>query len=261
MIRVEELWRTYPMGDHELHALRDVSETIGAGEYVAIMGSSGSGKSTLLNLLGCLDSPTRGRYFLAGEDVAGLADETLAEIRLRRIGFIFQAFHLIPRLTALENVALPLVFAGLPPAQRRTRAALALESVGLADRAGHRPSELSGGQKQRVAIARATIMGPGLLLADEPTGNLDSRSGAQVLDVLGALHRAGRTLVIVTHDPAVARRADRVLVLRDGAIVKRVAGAGVTDLNRLFDLGVDLGAEPGAEPGPDHGSGRGEVSA
>ncbi len=249
MIRVEELWRTYPMGDHELHALRDVSETIGDGEYVAIMGSSGSGKSTLLNLLGCLDSPTRGRYFLAGEDVAGLADETLAEIRLRRIGFIFQSFHLIPRLTALDNVALPLVFAGLPPAQRRTRAALALESVGLADRAGHRPSELSGGQKQRVAIARATIMGPGLLLADEPTGNLDSRSGAQVLDVLGGLHRAGRTLVVVTHDPAVARRADRVLVLRDGAIVKRVAGADVTDLNRLFDLGVDLGADLGVGPG------------
>ncbi len=245
MIRVEELWRTYPMGDHELHALREVNEEIGDGEYVAIMGPSGSGKSTLLNLLGCLDSPTRGRYFLAGEDVAGLADATLAEIRLHRIGFIFQSFHLIPRLTALENVALPMVFAGLPPAERRQRAALALDAVGLADRSDHRPSELSGGQKQRVAIARATIMGPGLLLADEPTGNLDSRSGAQVLDVIGALHREGRTVIVVTHDPAVARRADRVLVLRDGTIVKRVAGADVTDLNRLFDFGVDSGVALG----------------
>ena len=237
MIRVEDLWRTYPMGDHELHALCAVNEEIGDGEYVAIMGPSGSGKSTLLNIFGCLDSPTRGRYFLAGQDVAGLADEALAEIRLRRIGFIFQSFHLIPRLTALENVALPLVFAGVVPAERRKRADLSLEAVGLADRAGHRPSELSGGQKQRVAIARATIMGPGLLLADEPTGNLDSRSGAQVLDVLGALQREGRTLVVVTHDPAVARRADRVIVLRDGEIAKRVAGTDVTDLNRLFDFG------------------------
>ncbi len=241
MIRAEDLWRTYQMGDHELHALRAIDEEIADGEYVAIMGPSGSGKSTLLNLIGCLDSPTRGRYCLDGEDVAGLSDEALAEIRLRRIGFIFQSFHLIPRLDARENVALPLVFAGIPPAERRARAERALESVGLADRAGHRPNELSGGQKQRVAIARATIMGPKLLLADEPTGNLDSRSGAQVLDVLGGLHREGRTLVVVTHDPAVARRADRVLVLRDGEIAKRVAGTEVTDLNRLFDFGVDFG--------------------
>ncbi len=237
MIRVEDLWRTYVMGDHELHALRAVDEEIADGEHVAIMGPSGSGKSTLLNVIGCLDSPTRGRYLLDGEDVAGLSDEALAEIRLRRIGFIFQSFHLIPRLSARDNVALPLVFAGIPPAERRARAERALAAVGLADRAGHRPNELSGGQKQRVAIARATIMGPRLLLADEPTGNLDSRSGAQVLDVLGALHREGRTLLVVTHDPAVARRADRVLVLRDGQIAKRVAGSDVTDLNRLFDFG------------------------
>jgi putative ABC transport system ATP-binding protein len=237
VIRVEDLWRTYPMGDHELHALRAINEEIADGEYVAIMGPSGSGKSTLLNVIGCLDSPTRGRYLLDGEDVAGLSDEVLADIRLRRIGFIFQSFHLIPRLSARDNVALPLVFAGVAPAQRRARAEQALESVGLADRAGHRPSELSGGQKQRVAIARATIMGPKLLLADEPTGNLDSRSGAQVLDVLGGLNREDKTLLVVTHDPAVARRADRVLVLRDGEIAKRVAGSNVTDLNRLFDFG------------------------
>jgi putative ABC transport system ATP-binding protein len=237
VIRVEDLWRTYRMGDHELHALRGVDESIADGEHVAIMGPSGSGKSTLLNIIGCLESPSRGRYLLDGEDVAGLSDEALAEIRLRRIGFIFQSFHLIPRLSARDNVALPLVFAGIPSAERRARADRALEAVGLADRAGHRPNELSGGQKQRVAIARATIMGPRLLLADEPTGNLDSRSGAQVLDVLGALHREGRTLLVVTHDPAVARRADRVLVLRDGEIAKRVAGRDVTDLNRLFDFG------------------------
>jgi len=236
VIRLEDVWRTYSMGDHTLHALREIDERIAEGEHVAIMGPSGSGKSTLLNVIGCLDSPTRGRYFLTGEDVAGLSDEALAEIRLRRIGFIFQSFHLIPRLTALENVALPLVFAGIRPVERRSRAEAALAAVGLADRAMHRPSELSGGQKQRVAIARATIMGPRLLLADEPTGNLDSRSGAQVLDLLGRLHRGGHTLLVVTHDPAVARRADRVLVLRDGRIVKRVAGADVTDLNRLFDL-------------------------
>lgn len=234
MIKVEGLWRTYVMGDQELHALRDVHEEVADGEHVAIMGPSGSGKSTLLNLLGCLDSPDRGRYWLDGQDVASLADDALAEVRLRNIGFVFQSFHLVPRLSALENVEMPMIFAGVPPAERRERAAAALASVDLADRASHRPSELSGGQKQRIAIARATIMGPGLLLADEPTGNLDSRSGAQVLDLLGALHREGRTLVVVTHDPGVARRADRVLVLRDGEIVKRVAGDDVTDLGSLF---------------------------
>ncbi len=235
MIRVEGLWRTYVMGDQELHALRDVDEEVADGEHVAIMGPSGSGKSTLLNVLGCLDSPTRGRYWLDGEEVASLSDDALARVRLHNIGFVFQSFHLVPRLTALENVEMPMIFAGIPPAERRERAAAALEAVDLADRASHRPSELSGGQKQRIAIARATIMGPRLLLADEPTGNLDSRSGAQVLDLLGDLHREGRTLIVVTHDPAVARRADRVIVLRDGEIAKRVAGADVTDLGSLFD--------------------------
>ncbi len=235
MIRVEDLWRTYQMGDHELHALRAVNEEIEDGEHVAIMGPSGSGKSTLLNLLGCLDSPTRGSYYLAGQDVAGLADDELAEIRLRRIGFIFQSFHLVPRLTARQNIELPLIFAGKSPVERKELATAALASVDLLDRADHKPSELSGGQKQRVAIARATIMEPGLILADEPTGNLDSRSGAQVLGLLSDLHREGHTLIVVTHDPNVARRADRVLVMHDGEIVKRVSGADVTDLGSLFE--------------------------
>ena len=238
MIRVEDLWRTYKMGDYELHALRAIDEEIEDGEHVAIMGPSGSGKSTLLNVFGCLDSPTRGRYFLAGQDVAGLSDEALAETRLRRIGFIFQSFHLVPRLTALQNVELPLIFAGLRTAERQSLAAESLAAVGLDDRAEHKPSELSGGQKQRVAIARATVMQPGLVLADEPTGNLDSASGAQVLELLGKLNREGRTLVVVTHDPNVARRADRVLVMRDGSIVKRVASAEVTDLASLFEEGA-----------------------
>lgn len=240
MIRVEDLWRTYLMGGHELHALRGVTEEIEDREHVAIMGPSGSGKSTLLNLIGCLDSPTRGTYYLAGQDVAGLSDDALAEVRLRRIGFIFQSFHLVPRLSALQNVELPMIFAGTDSRERRARAQAAMSAVGLLDRADHRPNELSGGQKQRVAIARATVMRPGLLLADEPTGNLDSRSGAQVLDLLEQLRAEGRTLIVVTHDPNVARRADRVLVLRDGEIVKRIAGDEVTDLGSLFDVEVRI---------------------
>ena len=241
MIRVEDLWRTYVMGDTELHALRGVSETIEDGEYVAIIGPSGSGKSTLLNVLGCLDSPDRGRYLLAGEDVAGLGEDALAETRLRRIGFIFQSFHLVPRLTALQNVEMPMLFAGISPSERRERARASLAAVGLSDREGHRPNELSGGQKQRVAIARSTVMDPAVLLCDEPTGNLDSRSGAQVLDLLAELHEGGRTVVVVTHDPGVARRADRVVVMRDGGILKRVRGTDVVDLGSLFDLGEEEG--------------------
>lgn len=237
MIRVDDLWRTYRMGDHELHALRAIDEEIEDGEHVAIMGPSGSGKSTFLNLLGCLDSPSRGKYILAGQDVAGLAEDVLAEIRLHRIGFIFQSFHLVPRLNALQNIELPLIFAGKNPALRRELATAALVSVGLSDRADHRPAELSGGEKQRVAIARATVMQPDLLLADEPTGNLDTRSGEQVLDLLGSLHRQGRTLIVVTHDPNVARRADRVLVMRDGEIVRRVSTAEQSDLGSLLEDG------------------------
>jgi putative ABC transport system ATP-binding protein len=246
VIRVEDLWRTYEMGDQVVHALHGVTETIESGEHIAIMGPSGSGKSTLLNVLGCLDSPTRGVYYLEGVDVAGLPEDELAEIRLRRIGFIFQSFHLVPRLNALENVALPMIFAGIEPKERQSRAREALAAVGLADRATHKPSELSGGQKQRIAIARATIMGPGLLLADEPTGNLDSRSGTQVLDLLSDMQRAGRTLIVVTHDPGVARRADRVLIMRDGEVVKRVAGTQVTDLGQLFDFGDEALEEVGS---------------
>ncbi len=234
MIRVEDVWRTYEMGDEVLHALRAVTEEIVDGEHVAIMGPSGSGKSTLLNIIGCLDSPTRGRYQLDGREVASLDSDELAHVRLNRIGFIFQSFHLVPRLSALENVELPMVFAGIPPAERRKRAEAALDKVGLSPWAGHRPSELSGGQKQRVAISRATIMDPGLLLADEPTGNLDTRSGTQVLDLLDHLNSEGKTLLVVTHDPNVARRADRVLVLQDGEIIRRVQGSSVTDLGTLF---------------------------
>ena len=239
MIRLENLWRTYRMGDQDLHALRDVSVRIADGEHVAIMGPSGSGKSTLLNIVGCLDRPSRGSYRLDEREVGSLDPDELSRIRLHRIGFIFQAFHLVPRLTALANVELPMIFDGIPLPQRHQRAARALDSVGLERWAGHRPSELSGGQKQRVAIARATIMGPSVLLADEPTGNLDTASGRQVLELLDDLNRQGMTLVVVTHDPNVARRAERVLVLRDGEIVKSVEGASVTDLATLF-------AEPAA---------------
>jgi putative ABC transport system ATP-binding protein len=234
MIRLEDVWRTYEMGGEALHALRAVSAEIADGEHIAIMGPSGSGKSTLLNILGCLDRPTRGRYQLDGREVASLDSDELAHVRLNRIGFIFQAFHLVPRLSALENVELPMVFAEIPPAERRKRAEAALDKVGLSPWARHRPSELSGGQKQRVAISRAIIMGPELLLADEPTGNLDTQSGAQVLRVLDQLNDEGKTLLVVTHDPNVARRADRVLVLRDGEIIRNVEGSSVTELAVLF---------------------------
>ncbi len=244
MIALDRVWRTYVMGDEELHALRDVSVEFAEGEHVAIMGPSGSGKSTLLNIIGCLDRPSRGQYVLDGQDVGGLDEEQLSRTRLERIGFIFQAFHLVPRLSAMANVELPMIFAGIPPAERRERALKALVALGLEPWSQHRPAELSGGQKQRVAIARATIMGPSILLADEPTGNLDSHSGHQVLDLLEDLNRGGVTLVVVTHDPNVARRADRVVVLRDGEIVRMVAGASVTDLATLFAEPAEERADP-----------------
>jgi putative ABC transport system ATP-binding protein len=234
VIEVQDLWRTYTMGEQTLHALREVTTTVADGEHVAIMGPSGSGKSTLLNILGCLDQPSRGSYRLDGREVGSLSADELSSIRLHQIGFIFQAFHLVPRLTALANVELPMIFDSIPASERQKRAAEALEAVGLEPWAGHRPSELSGGQKQRVAIARATIMGPSILLADEPTGNLDTESGKQVLDLLTDLNRSGMTMVVVTHDPNVARRADRVIVLRDGAILRDIRGEAVTDLATLF---------------------------
>jgi putative ABC transport system ATP-binding protein len=193
------------------------------------MGPSGSGKSTLLNILGCLDRPTRGVYRLEGQDVGALSDEELSSIRRHKIGFVFQSFHLIPRLDAAENVAFPMVFAGVPRAERRERVARALDAVGLARRAGHRPGELSGGELQRVAIARATVMHPRVLLADEPTGNLDTVSGRHVMDLLGSLNADGLTLVVVTHDPNVARRANRTLVMRDGRIAERLRSADLVE--------------------------------
>jgi putative ABC transport system ATP-binding protein len=230
MIRLTEISRVYRLGSQDVHALVGIHETIGAGEHVAIMGPSGSGKSTLLNTIGCLDRPTSGSYLLAGRDVARLSDAELTQIRRHEIGFVFQFFHLVPRLTAAENVALPLVFAGVPRSERNERVADALERVGLTDRAGHRPNELSGGESQRVALARATIMRPKILLADEPTGNLDTKSGRVVLDLLDELNDEGLTLIVVTHDAAVARRADRILVLVDGRIKKRLDRAQVDEV-------------------------------
>jgi putative ABC transport system ATP-binding protein len=191
------------------------------------MGPSGSGKSTMLNILGCLDRPSEGVYRLDGEDVGALAEEQVSSIRRHKIGFVFQTFHLVPRLSAEENVAFPMIFAGVPRGERRERVAAALEAVGLARRSAHRPAELSGGECQRVAIARATVMRPQVLLADEPTGNLDSVAGRQVMDLLGQMNAAGLTLLVVTHDPAVAARASRVLIMKDGRIVERASGASL----------------------------------
>jgi len=237
VIRLEDIWRTFVMGDQSLHALKAVTETISAGEHVAIIGPSGSGKSTLLNILGCLDKPTRGQYFFDDRAIEALDPDELAQLRLNEIGFIFQAFHLVPRLDATANIELPMILAGISRKERSERAREALESVGLGDRASHRPAELSGGQKQRVAIARAISMQPRLLLADEPTGNLDTHSGEQILDMLDELNRNGITLAVVTHDPEVARRAHRVLEMRDGEIVRRISAAEVSDANPIFDRG------------------------
>jgi putative ABC transport system ATP-binding protein len=217
-IRLERLSRHYRMGEADVRALDDVSIAFARGSYTAIMGPSGSGKSTLLNVLGCLDRPTAGRYFLDGEDVAGFDDDRLSECRLRRLGFVFQSFNLIPELTVIENIELPLFYLGLDGARRLARAVELGGQVGLADRLHHRPAELSGGQRQRVAIARALANDPSVILADEPTGNLDTRTGLQILDLLTDLNRAGRTIVMVTHEADVAARARRSVHLRDGRI-------------------------------------------
>jgi putative ABC transport system ATP-binding protein len=202
-----------------VQALRSVSVTIADGEYVAVMGPSGSGKSTLLNVVGCLDRPTSGTYRLDGTDVMALDDADVSRVRAHHIGFVFQSFQLVPRLTAADNVALPMMFAGIPPAVRSERTRIALESVGLASRATHRPAELSGGERQRVAIARAIVMAPSILLADEPTGNLDRAAGREIVTLLEAMNAEGLTLIVVTHDPDVGRRAGRVLRMVDGAVV------------------------------------------
>lgn len=216
MIRLENICRDFQVGDEEVHALRSVSLTIEDGAYVSIMGPSGSGKSTLLNVLGLLDTPDSGEYWLDGNNVAGLSDDELAATRQRVIGFVFQSFHLIPRMTALENVELPLLLAGAKVAERREKAREMLEQTGLAPRMHHRPDQLSGGQRQRVAIARSMVMSPRVLLADEPTGNLDSQSGADVLDILENLNREGITLIMVTHDPVIGDRSRQHLRMRDG---------------------------------------------
>jgi len=218
LIRLEGVSRVYKMGDSEVHALDGVSLVVRRGEFVALMGPSGSGKSTLLNVLGCLDSPTAGTYMIEGQAVQGLSEDRLAEIRQRRIGFIFQSYHLVPRMTAARNVELPLLLAGVAPAERRERVRVALESVALGRRARHRPDEMSGGERQRVAIARAMVMSPGLLLADEPTGNLDSRTGDEIVALLESLNAAGLTIVLVTHDPRVAAHAGRLIRMLDGRI-------------------------------------------
>ncbi len=218
VLQVRGLWKTYASGDVQVHALRGVDLDVEAGEYVAIMGPSGSGKSTLMNVIGCLDIPSAGQYVLDGDDVAHLSDDAQADIRNRRIGFVFQQFNLLPTQTAARNVELPLWYARVPAAERRRRAMDALTRVGLADRAHHRPGQLSGGQQQRVAIARALVTDPALILADEPTGNLDSVSTADVLDLLDDLHAAGRTIVLITHEPDVGARAQRIVRMFDGRI-------------------------------------------
>jgi putative ABC transport system ATP-binding protein len=218
IIRIRDLTREYRMGSERILALRGVTLEIHRNEYVAIMGPSGSGKSTMMNVLGCLDTPTDGEYWLNGEEVSRLSDDALARVRNREIGFVFQTFNLLPRATALHNVELPLVYAGVRIRERRARAAAALERVGLAERMQHRPSELSGGQRQRVAIARALVNQPSILLADEPTGNLDSVTSEEIMEVFAALHGAGQTVVMVTHEPDIAARARRRIVLRDGQV-------------------------------------------
>lgn len=218
MIRLEGIHRIFKVGDQPVHALNDVNLKISAGEYISLMGPSGSGKSTLLNIIGLLDKPDRGRYLLDDKEITSYSDQEQALIRREEIGFVFQFFHLIPRLTAAENIELPLILAGIPPEQRRPRVNQVLEASGLQPRASHRPEQLSGGQRQRVAIARATIMEPRIILADEPTGNLDRASGLEIVELLEKLREKGITLIVVTHDPALGERAARRLRMVDGRI-------------------------------------------
>ncbi len=218
IIKIEHIAKIYEVGVEKVYALRDVSLEINKNEYVAIMGPSGSGKSTLMNILGCLDTPTKGLYLFENENVSEMNDNQLAEIRNKKIGFVFQTFNLLPRSTALHNVELPLIYAGIPKAKRLERAYDALEKVGLADRVEHKPNELSGGQRQRVAIARALVTNPSIILADEPTGNLDSKTGEEIMRLFEDLHKHGNTIILVTHEEEIAKHAHRIIRIRDGLI-------------------------------------------
>ena len=219
VIRLVDIVKSYIMGDSVVHALDHVNVQIGEGEFTSIMGPSGSGKSTMMNILGCLDRPTSGHYFLRGRDIAGYNDDELAHTRNAKIGFVFQNFNLLPKLTAQVNVALPLVYAGINEEERMVRAARALESVGLGNRLDHKPNEMSGGQRQRVAIARALVNNPAIIMADEPTGNLDTKSSYEIMDIFKAMNDEGKTIVMVTHEPDIAQQTKRILVMRDGKLV------------------------------------------
>lgn len=226
LIETENLWKTYQMGSEKVHALRGCTLKIEKGEYVAVMGPSGSGKSTLMNLIGCLDTPSQGEYLLNGKRVSQMNDDELAGIRNREIGFVFQTFNLLPRATSLHNVELPLIYNGTPATERQKMARLAMEKVDLTDRMMHKPTELSGGQRQRVAIARALVNNPSLLLADEPTGNLDSKTSMEIIRLIDDLHRQGNTIIIVTHEADIAKHAHRVLSILDGQIASDKVGMG-----------------------------------
>lgn len=227
IIKVENLGKTYVMGTEEVHALKSISLDINKNEYVALMGPSGSGKSTLMNLLGCLDSPTKGQYWLNGTDVSTMEDSALAEVRNKEIGFVFQTFNLLPRLTALNNVALPLVYSGMSKSEREEKARAALEAVNLGDRVDHKPNELSGGQRQRVAIARAIVNDPAIILADEPTGNLDTKTSIEIMEIMEEIHKKGNTIILVTHEPDIAEHAHRIIRLRDGLVETDVKNENV----------------------------------
>lgn len=238
LIEFDEIERVYQMGSHQVRALDKISLSIGRNEYVAIMGPSGSGKSTLMNIIGCLDTPSSGRYFLNGKDVSRMTDNQLADVRNREIGFVFQTFNLLARVDCLHNVELPLIYSGMPRRERRQRALQALQNVGLSDRVDHKPNELSGGQRQRVAVARALVNDPSIILADEPTGNLDSRTGEEIMRLFELLFRRGNTILVVTHEEEIARHARRIVRLRDGLIESDVQ----VDAPSLADLEVT--AEP-----------------